>query len=232
MYNLFIKNLKLIKLSKSLIWFPLFFIYHLFLSKIISSFAQGSNIITAFIMAAALGSTAKIYDEKNKTQILHASLPVRRRDIIYADYLTNGFMLVIALIFTLLSSIIISSIYKIDMVMTLPQMLFVVFVLAVQSLFNNPISTKLGSGSEKKIYFSFIILAVFFFCFWLLPLAVYNTFSGFTPLPSTKLYIPVQETISILSEPLNAWILLGFAGLCGWLGMMISVKIIEKKDLR
>jgi len=231
MYSLFIKNLKLFMLSKPLIWFPVFFIYHLFLSKAISSVGETSNVILAFIMAAALGSSANTYDEKNKVQLLHACLPVRRRDLIYADYLTSGLMLVIALIFSLISSIIISVIFKLGMVMTLPQMLFVLFVLAVQSLFNNPISTKIGSTSKKKIYFIFAILAVFFFCFWLLPLAVYNVFSGFAPLPSSQPYIPVQETIRILADPLNATILMGFAVFCVWLGMALSVKIIEKKDL-
>lgn len=231
MYNLFIKNIKLIMFSKPLFWFPVFFIYHLVLSKATSSVGDASNVILAFVMAAAMGSASNVYDDKNRSQLLHACLPIRRRDIIYADYLTSGLMLVIALIFTLISSIIILDIFKIGMVMSLPQMLFVVFGLAVQSLFNNPISTKLGSGSEKKIYLIFAILAVFFFCFWLLPLAVYNVFSGFAPLPSNLPYVPVQETIRILADPINAGILMGFATLCTWLGIMLSVKIIEKKDL-
>jgi len=230
-YNLFIKNLKLIKLSKPYIWFPVFFIYHLFLSKAISSVGEASNVIIAFVMAAAMGSAANVHDEKNRAQLLHANLPIRRRDLIYADYLTTGLMLIIALIFTFISSNIISTIFKTDMVMTLPQILYVIFVLAVQSLLNNPISTKSGPGSTNKFYFIFTILAVFFFCFWLLPLAVYNVFSGFASLPSTKPYIPIQETIRILGDPLNALILMGFAGLCGWLGMKLSVNIIEKKDL-
>lgn len=231
MYNLFIKNIKLIMFSKPFFWFPIFFIYHLVLSKTTSSVGDASNVILAFVMAAAMGSAANVYDDKNKSQLLHACLPIRRRDIIYADYLTSALMLVIALIFTLISSIIIVEIFKIGMVMTLPQMLFVVFGLAVQSLINNPISTKLGSGSEKKIYLIFAILAVFFFCFWLLPLAVYNVFSGFAPLSSNHPYIPVQETIRILADPINATILMGFAALCTWLGIILSVSIIEKKDL-
>jgi len=232
MYNLFIKNLKLIMLSKPIIWFPVFFIYHLLLSKAIGSVGGAGNVLLAFIMAAAMGSSANVYDEKNRAQLLHASLPVRRRDLIYADYLTSGLMLIIALAFTYISSTILAKIFNTDSVMTGPQMLFVIFVFAVQSLINNPISTKLGSGSDKKVFFIFAILAVLFFCFWLLPLAVYNVFSGFSPLPSAKPYIPIQETIRILGDPINGLILMGFATLCGWLGMKLSIKVIEKKDLK
>jgi hypothetical protein len=161
-----------------------------------------------------LSATNLVFDERYKIDLLLATLPVRRRDVVLSKYLL---MLVVfitaAVLYSFLAVISRAAGYEKIPMLTLMSTSLAFCSLSIFNGLSIPLAYKYGAQSTRLV--SFILFFALFFVSSLL----------------RELKLPVLEAFSRPSDGYAGLLILAAGILISLLSFQISARIYEKKDL-
>lgn len=166
-------------------WIPALFAY-----IVISTAFYERGLIFIFVNAALTFSmvfSILIIDDKYRVEPFFISLPLKRRKVVYARYLSSGFIIFLGLLFYFFTSFLLDSFIPIDIVDFMPLIspegaaVFLIPVVLLTLIFL-PMYFRLGLG--KALLFFPVVIMVGAGVFWILLPGVnkleklYNTFGA------------------------------------------------------
>jgi ABC-2 type transport system permease protein len=166
-------------------WIPALFAY-----IVISTAFYERGLIFIFVNAALTFSmvfSILIIDDKYRVETFFISLPLKRRKVVYARYLSSGFIIFLGLLFYFFTSFLLDSFIPIDIVDFMPLIspegaaVFLIPVVLLTLIFL-PMYFRLGLG--KALLFFPVVIMVGAGIFWILLPGVnkleklYNTFGA------------------------------------------------------
>ncbi|WP_160680526.1 ABC-2 transporter permease [Clostridium sp. C8-1-8] len=194
------------------------FIFSLILSR--ASTPDGIFIAVPSVIAYLFISYACAYDDKNSSDLMLNSLPINRRDIVYAKYLS----IIVYLIISICISFIFTSLVKYSGFSTLNRLMTfedaigcfasIIFLSSVYY----PIYFKLGYLKSRYISMFLMLGAIF------IPTAIFN-------LLGNNIATYIVNYLSTLSENVLKLIVLFVLFIIWSLSLAISMNIYLKKDL-
>ena len=166
-------------------WIPALFSY-----IVISTAFYERGLIFIFVNAVLTFSmvfSILIIDDKYRVEPFFISLPLKRRKVVYARYLSSGFIIFLGLLFYFFTSFLLDSFIPIDIVDFMPLIspegasVFLILVVLLTLIFL-PMYFRLGLG--KALLFFPVVIMVGAGVFWILLPGVnkleklYNTFGA------------------------------------------------------
>jgi len=166
-------------------WIPALFAY-----IVISTAFYERGLIFIFVNAALTFSmvfSILIIDDKYRVEPFFISLPLKRRKVVYARYLSSGFIIFLGLLFYFFTSFLLDSFIPIDIVDFMPLIspegaAVFLFPVVLLTLIFLPMYFRLGLG--KALLFFPVVIMVGAGVFWILLPGVnkleklYNTFGA------------------------------------------------------
>lgn len=198
------------------------FLYSIFAIFVFQSFEGGAFIVSGVAVTYLLFMNVSFLEEKNKTDIIINSLPIKRKDVVLAKYLAVIVFTIYAIIAYWIDSFILKLFplpLKIQSV-SLTGIISIIFLVGLMTSLYIPLNYKFGY-SKLKIIATFLFLAMFFVPNLLILYVQEN---------------PDTEIVKLFSNLLSSdWIisifLLSVTLVLSMISYFISLRIYRNKDL-
>lgn len=218
MIQLILKDILLQK--KRLLYFPV--LYNIFIIIVLQEYLA-SFLVAGIVVSYIMLQTAVVYEDMNKSEIIINSLPIKKKKIILARYLSVFVYLVISIVIYLIVSslfVLLHLPFKVQPV-TISGVVTIIMSLGMLVSIYLPVFYKYGYIKAKLFHILFIMAA------FSLPTTIVNIFKDS---PDAAVVKYINMFINGLSTGEFSFIILLFTILVMSLSIYISVKFYKKRE--
>lgn len=212
MANLLWKELYLAAVNRgtwrvlALMWLVLLF---LGFTEHSAGIVSGANMVVAFLVTVTIASGTEGLDAARNQELLFCSLPLRRSQLVWADYALTAIMTAIGILYTmsagaLLALLLPAKYIGAGRVMTAGEGMTVLLIMLFNAAFQNPFKFRFGSFGHRKLLYMGLIMTTVIVSFILLPLVMVVLINGGLPASTASQggqRVPLVLLAGLLDDP-------------------------------
>jgi hypothetical protein len=198
--------------------------------------ADAANVLVTFVMIGTISSSIDNYDKECRADRLYCSLPLKRKDLVYAGYISGAIYTAFSILYILLSGLFLKGLFPVSLaeaVLLQPgEILYIILFISIIQFIEAVLPFLSDLQTNNKIGFFIYLVTTISMGIWVYPLLILTIARQFGhDVLVKRIFGLLKNTTQLLGQPVPALIVITFILLLTFISLKSAVRNFNQKDL-
>lgn len=236
MWKLINKNFKIVVYSKFFLMLPLYALYLAIMKIPKLGWSPAANVVVTFVLIGSFSSMVEGVGKKSHTDEIFFSLPLTRKDHLYADYVMTLIYIIFAICYIMVCNWILDWILPDNLLdirlVTAGECIYIFLIIAMISFIEGLMPSLSGLEHTKKGFFFLYLMAIIALSLWIYPILIILMGQGNLGLGNLSgPFALLARGLELLNQPFALGMTIAFIVIISIISFRLALRHYLRKEI-